>query len=302
MSGGRLKVTLYAAGELVPPFECFDAVQSGNADIMHATPYYWVGKSAALNYFTGVPFGLSATELAGWLQFGGGMALWEEAYGGFGLKPLYAGSSGVQAGGWFRNEVASLEDLKGLKIRIAGLGGEMMRRLGAAVVLTPPGEIFAAMQSGAVDAAEWVGPWNDLAFGLFRVAKYYYLPAVHEPGPGLEVAVNRQRFDALAPDLQKIVEYAAASIAGDTLADFTYHNVVSLDPLVSEHGVELRTWPDDMVRGFGRIAHEVLEELAAGDALTGRVHGSYMGFLRQAARYNALMDQEMLRQRGLVIA
>src|SRR3546814_10846919 len=187
---------------------------------MHATPYYWVGKSAALNYFTGVPFGLDAIELAGWLEFGGGQQLGDELYDGFGLKPFYAGSSMTQAGGWFRKEINSIEDLKGLKIRIAGLGGEVFRRLGAAVQVTPPGEIFPAMQSGAVDAAEWVGPWNDLAFGLHQVAKYYYMPAFHEPGPGLEVVVNKARFEELPGDLKKIVEYAVGSVAHTTVGDF----------------------------------------------------------------------------------
>ncbi|MCB9946528.1 MAG: TRAP transporter substrate-binding protein [Rhodospirillaceae bacterium] len=301
MSDGRLTVTLYGAGELVPPFESFDAVQSGNADIMHATPYYWVGKSRALNFFTGVPFGLNAMELPAWLYFGGGQELWDEVYGEFGVKPFYAGSSGVQAGGWFRKEINTLDDLQGLKIRIAGLGGEVLRRLGAAVVQLPPGEIFAAMQSGAVDAAEWVGPWNDLAFGLYRVAEYYYLPAFHEPGPGLEVTVNKEKFEALPGDLQKIVQYAASSVANETLADFTYHNIVSLDPLVQEHNVQLREFSDEIVHELGRVSFEVMEEEAAGDDLTSRVHAAYMDFLRQSSNYSARMDQVSLRQRSMVL-
>jgi TRAP-type mannitol/chloroaromatic compound transport system substrate-binding protein len=184
MSGGRLTIKLYAAGELVPPFESFDAVQSGTADLLHGTPYYWVGKSKAFNYFTTIPFGLSAVELPAWLTYGGGQALWEEAYGDFGLQPFYAGSSCVQAGGWFSREINTWEDLQGLKIRMAGLGGEVMRRAGSTVLLLPPGEILPAMQSGAIDAAEWIGPWNDVAFGLQKVAKYDYVPAFHEPGPG----------------------------------------------------------------------------------------------------------------------
>lgn len=301
MSGGRLTVRLYAAGELVPPFESFDAVQTGNADLMHAASYYWVGKARALNYFTGVPFGLNAMELPAWIYFGGGQELWDEVYAPFGVKAFYAGSSGVQAGGWFRREINTPDDLRGLRFRIAGLGGEVMRRLGAAVVLTPPGEIFAAMQSGAVDAAEWIGPWNDLAFGLYRVAKFYYMPAFHEPGPGLEVVVNKARYDALPADLQQIVQYACSSVANETLADFHYHNIVSLDPLVAQHGVELREFPDEIVRELGRVSREVLEEGAAGDPLTGRVHASYMAFLRQAARYAVRMDEASLRQRAMVL-
>ena len=301
MSGGRLTVTLYGAGELVPPFESFDAVQNGNADLLHGTPYYWVGKAPALNFFTGVPFGLSALELKSWIHFGEGQALWDEVYDQFGVQGFYAGSSGVQAGGWFRHEINTVDDLQGLRIRIAGLGGEVLRRLGAAVTLLPPGEIFSAMQSGAVDAAEWVGPWNDLAFGLYRVAEYYYLPAFHEPGPGLEVVVNKERLAALPDDLQKIVQYAVSSVSNETTADFTYHNIVSLDPLVEEHGVKLRTFPDEIVSELGRVTLEVLDEEGAKDALTGRVKASYMAFARQAARYSALVSQPSLRWRGLVL-
>ncbi len=301
MSDGRLTVTLYAGGELVPPFEAFDAVQQGNADVLHASPYYWVGKSTTFHPFAGVPFGLNAVELPSWLYYGGGQELWEEAYAPFGLRPFYAGSSGVQAAGWFRREITSLDDLQGLKIRIAGLGGEVMTRLGAAVTLIPPGEIFAAMQSGAVDAAEWVGPWNDLAFGLHEVADYYYLPAFHEPGPGLEVSVNEARFQELPGDLQAIVRYAASSVANETLADFTYHNIVSLDPLVEEHGVEVRTLPDDVVDALGRVTMEVLDEEAARDDLSGRIYQSYRPFVAQAARYADRMERASLSQRARVL-
>ncbi|NBC31844.1 MAG: ABC transporter substrate-binding protein [Alphaproteobacteria bacterium] len=301
MSGGRLTVTLYAGGELVPPFEAFDAVSAGTADLLHATPYYWVGKSPALHFFTGVPFGLSCTELPGWIYYGGGQELWEEVYAAFGLTPFYCGSSGVQAGGWFRREIETVDDLRGLRIRIAGLGGEVMRRIGAAVVLTPPGEIFPAMQAGTVDAAEWVGPWNDLAFGLHQVADYYYLPAFHEPGPGLEVAINTARLAELPDDLKAIVRYAASSVSNETTADFTYHNIVSLGPLLEEHGVQLRRFSDEIVAELGRVSLEVLDDIAGESELTRRIHASYRAYLEQAARYNDLMDREMLRQRAMVI-
>jgi len=300
MSDGRLEITLFAAGELVPPFESLDAVQQGAADLAHGTPYYWVGKSRALNYFTTIPFGLTATELAAWIGFGEGQALWEEVYEPFGVKPFYAGSSGVQAGGWFRKPIETLADLEGLKFRIAGLGGEVMRRLGVNVVLLPPGEITPALTSGTVDAAEWVGPWNDRAFGLYRVAKYYYVPAFHEPGPGLEVIVNREKYEALPADLKKIVEVAARAAAHETLADFTYHNITTFGPLLAEEGVELRTFPDEITRALGEKTKEVLAELAATDALTGRVHASFRDFLGQAHRYNRHFDERLLAMRALV--
>jgi TRAP-type mannitol/chloroaromatic compound transport system substrate-binding protein len=302
MSQGRLEIRLFAAGELVPPFESLDAVQQGAADIAHGTPYYWVGKSPALNYFTTIPFGLTATELAAWIEFGEGKTLWQEVYDPFGVKPFYAGSSGVQAGGWFKRPIESVADLRGLKFRIAGLGGEVMRRLGVNVVLLPPGEIMPALTSGAIDAAEWIGPWNDRAFGLYKVAKYYYVPAFHEPGPGLEIIVNRARYEELPEDLRKILEVVAAAAAHRTLADFTFHNIMSFDALLAEDGVELRAIPDDVVRALGRATREVLDEMAASDPLTGKVHHSFSDFLTRASGYSRHFDQRMLEMRGLALA
>jgi TRAP-type mannitol/chloroaromatic compound transport system substrate-binding protein len=297
LSGGRLTVKLYAAGELVPPFEAFDAVAAGTAEMMHGTPYYWQGKSQAFHWFTGVPFGLTAPEFMGWIYFGGGQALWDEAYAPFGIKPFYAGSSGVQAGGWFTREIKGLDDLKGLKFRIAGLGGAVMQKLGANVVLTPAGEIFAAMQSGAVDGAEWVGPWNDLAFGLHQVAKHYYMPAFHESGPALEVSVNKERYDELPPDLQQIVAAAATATASTTLADFTYHNAQSLQPLVDKYGVQLHRWPDDVVVAMGKATREVLGEITAGDEMSAKVHASFEAYLTQARNYTLWSDLALLEMR-----
>ncbi|MEQ9609622.1 MAG: TRAP transporter substrate-binding protein [Kiloniellaceae bacterium] len=300
MSGGRLVIKLFAAGELVPPFECFDAVQGGTADLLHGTPYYWVGKSKAFNYFTTIPFGLNAIELPAWLSYGGGQELWEEAYADFGLQPFYAGSSCTQAGGWFTREINTWEDLQGLKIRMAGLGGEMMRRAGSSVVLLPPGEILPAMQSGAIDAAEWIGPWNDIAFGLQKVAKYYYVPAFHEPGPGLEVSVNKARFDALPADLQAIVRFAAAAVAQDTTTDFTFHNIQAFGPLVADYGVELRSFSDEIIARLGKIAMTVIEEIGETDDLTRKIHASFMDFAGKAAHYQGSFEEAMLRQRRRV--
>lgn len=297
LSDGRLTVKLYAAGELVPPFEAFDAVASGTAEMMHGTPYYWQGKNTAFHWFTGVPFGLTAAELTGWLYFGGGQDLWDEVYAPFGIKPFYAGNSGVQAGGWFTRELKGLADLQGLKFRIAGLGGAVMQKLGANVVLTPPGEIFAAMQSGAVDGAEWVGPWNDLAFGLHQIAKYYYMPAFHEAGPALEVSVNKDRYDELPSDLQQIVAAAATATATTTLADFTYHNIQSLAPLLEKHGVQLRHWPDDVVVAMGKANREVLNEITAANPMAAKVHESFEKYLTQARTYTTWSDLALLEMR-----
>jgi len=301
MSGGRMSVELFAAGELVPPFEALDAVQQGVAELAHSAPFFWLGKSAALNYFGSIPFGLTASEIAGWLYFGGGMQLWEEAMADFGIKPLFVGSSGISAGGWFRKEINSLADLKGLKFRIAGLGGEVVRRLGATPVLTPPAEVFPAMAAGTVDAAEFIGPWNDQTFGLFRVAKYYYQPGWHEIGPTAELLINRSAWDALPDDLRTVVEGAAMASAMRYHADYHYHNVTALEPLVRQHGVELRSFPDDVAAALGQTSLEVLEELGAETPLTRKIHGSYIKFLEQANPYSQWFDLPMLRMRAAAL-
>ena len=300
LSGGRIKVRFHAAGELVPPFESFDAVAQGTADLAHATPYYWTGKAPALHYFTGVPFGLTATEFAAWLDFGGGQALWDEVTLPLGVRAFYAGSSGTQAGGWFNKEINTLDDFKGLKFRIAGLGGEVLKRLGVATVLTPPGEITPALASGAVDGADWVGPWNDIAFGLHRFAKYYYMPGFHEPGPSLEILVNEKSYQGLPEDLRAAVRAAARATALETTSDFTYHNIETF-PRLAEEGVEIRRFSDEIVEKLGEVTREVLAEIAASDELTGRVHDSYMGFLRKAVTYAPHAEQGILAMRQQVI-
>jgi TRAP-type mannitol/chloroaromatic compound transport system substrate-binding protein len=301
MSAGRLTVRLYAAGELSPPFEALDAVQRGSAELAHSASFFWLGKSDALNYFGSMPFGLTASEIMGWLFFGGGLGLWDEAMAEFGIKPFFAGSSGVSAGGWFRKEINSLEDLKGLKFRIAGLGAEVVQRLGATPVLTPPAEVFPAMAAGTVDAAEFIGPWNDQAFGLYRVAKYYYQPGWHEVGPTAELLVNREAFEALPADLKAIVEAAASASAMEYHADYAFHNVVSLQPLIAKHGLELRLFPDDVVEALGRTSQEVLAELGERTPLTRRIHASYMAFRAQANLYSQWFDLPMLRMRAAAL-
>ncbi|MGI9331840.1 MAG: TRAP transporter substrate-binding protein, partial [Gammaproteobacteria bacterium] len=181
MSEGKLRVKVFAAGELVPAFESFDAVSSGNAHMSHSASYYWQGKSPAFNFFTTVPFGLNAVEHATWIYHAGGQELWDEVAAQFDIKPFLRASTGVQMGGWYRKEINTLDDYKGLKFRMPGLGGEVLRRMGAAVVTIPGGELFQALQSGAIDATEWIGPWHDLAFGFYKITKFYYWPGFHEP-------------------------------------------------------------------------------------------------------------------------
>lgn len=296
MSGGRLSVTVYGAGELVPPFEVFDAVSSGTAEMGHGASHFWSGKDPAFNYFTGLPFGLMAQERIGWLEFGGGQALWDETYAPFGVRAYFAGSSGVQAGGWFKERVKTLDDLQGLKMRIAGLGGEVLRRLGVTVTLMPPSDIFGAMTSGTIDAAEWVGPWNDIAFGLSDVAKHYYLPAFHEPGPALECLVNKEAFSGLPRDLQAIVQAAAGAAALESLGEFAFYNAQAFATL-SDLGVTVHTWPEEIVAAMSGASGEVLQELSQASELCTRIHKSYEAYRTQAIAYADASDREMLRLR-----
>ena len=291
MSGGRLEVKVYGANELVGALEVFDAVSRGTAEIGHGAAYYWKGKSVAAQFFTAVPFGMNAQEMAGWLYYGGGMELWEEVYAPFGLIPLAAGNTGTQMGGWFNKEINSLEDLQGLKMRIPGLGGEVFSRAGGVSVLVPGGEIFPSMQTGALDATEWVGPYNDLAFGLHKVAKYYYYPGWQEPGPILEAMVNKNAFDALPADLQAIVREAAKATHMDMLANYTAENNRALKTLVEEHGVQVRKFPDEVLRKLREISSQVLAEEAAKDPLTRKVYDSFKAFNQQVVNWHRISEQ-----------
>ncbi len=291
MTEGRITVKVFAAGELVPPFESFDAVSSGNADLMHAAAYYWQGKSKAFNFFAAVPFGLTATELNAWVYHGGGQELWDRAGEEFNIKPFMAGNTGVQMGGWFREEVNTPEDFNGLKFRMPGLGGEVLRQLGTAVVALPGGEIFPSLQSGAIDATEWVGPWNDLAFGFYKVAKYYYYPGFHEPGTALECTWNLDMWNSLSDGDKAAIEAACAADNAITLAEFNARNGDALDTLINEHGVELRKFSDEIFKAFADAAEDVLAEAGATDALTGEVYNSFIDFRRSAMNWTRLADQ-----------
>jgi len=299
MSGGRLKVKVYGAGQLVPAMEVFDAVSQGTVEMGHGASYYWKGKSPTTALFTTIPFGLNAQEMNGWLHYGGGMALWRELYEPFNLIPLAAGNTGVQMAGWFNREINSLADLKGLKMRIPGLGGEVISRMGVEAVNIPGGDLYIAMQTGVIDATEWVGPYNDLAFGFHQVAKYYYYPGWHEPGPTLELMVNKQAFSSLPDDLQAIVEGAARVINQDMLDDYTARNNGALKELVESHGVEVRPLPDEVLAELNRVTDQVLEEIANKDPLFKRVYESQNAFKTGVMDYHKISEEAYYRAREL---
>jgi TRAP-type mannitol/chloroaromatic compound transport system substrate-binding protein len=274
-SGGRLKIKVYGGGELVPPFEVFDAVSRGAVEMGHDASYYHKGKVDAAQFFTAIPFGMNCMELNGWLYYGGGLKLWRELYEPFNLMPFPCGNTGVQMGGWFNKEINSVDDLKGLKMRIPGLGGEVLRRAGGTPITLPGSEIFTSLQTGAIDATEWVGPYNDVSFGLHKAAEFYYYPGWQEPGPGLECIVNREAWDSLPADLQAIVEVTCQSITTDMAAEYTHGNANSLQQLLADPNVDVRPFPDDVVQHLKALTGEVVAELMARDPAAARVGEAY---------------------------
>lgn len=297
MSGGRITVRLYAAGELVPALEVFDAVSSGTVELGHGAAYYWKGKTPAAQFFAAVPFGMNAQEMNGWLYYGGGLELWEKVYAPFNLVPNPAGNTGVQMGGWFNKPINTTRDLQGLRMRIPGLGGEVLERAGGVPVTMPGGEIFTSLKTGVIDATEWVGPWNDLAFGLHQAAKYYYTPGWHEPGSVLECMINKQAFESLPADLQVIVRNACKVINLDMLAEYTARNPAALEALKNEHGVEVREFPPEVLERLRRISEEVVAELASSDPLVAEVHASYRDFQQEVQAWHAVSEETYYRAR-----
>jgi TRAP-type mannitol/chloroaromatic compound transport system substrate-binding protein len=298
MSGGRLVIKVYGAKELVPPFEVFDAVAGGTAEMGHGAAYYWKGKTEAAQFFSAVPFGMTGQEMNAWLYYGGGMELWREVYEPFGVLPMAAGNSGVQMGGWFNKEINSLNDLQGLKMRIPGLGGEVLQRAGGTPVQVAGGEIFTALQSGAIDATEWVGPYNDLAFGLYKVAKYYYYPGWHEPGTTMECLLNKAAYAELPADLQSIVSNACRALNGEMLAEYTARNNTALQSLINDHGVDVREFPGDVLGKLLALSDEVVAEVAGKDPLAARVFQSYRSFQRQVTAWHDISERAYLNVRG----
>jgi len=282
MSDGRLKVKVFGAGELVPAFESFDAVSQGTAEMGHGAAYYWKGKSPATQFFAAVPYGLNGIEMAGWINYGGGQELWDDLYAEFNLKPFAAGNTGVQMGGWFNKEINSVDDYKGLKMRMPGLGGEVIKRAGATPVSLPGGEIFQALQSGSIDATEWVGPYNDLAFGFYKAATNYYWPGWHEPGTVLEAFVNKKAYDELPADLKVTIAQAAKAAYDDMFSEFTARNNAALVELVNKHNVQLKRFPDEVLQKMGALSVEVVAEVAEADPKSKAVFDSFNNFRKQA--------------------
>jgi TRAP-type mannitol/chloroaromatic compound transport system substrate-binding protein len=301
LSNGRMTVQVFPAGDLVAPNQVFDAVSTGKAEMGHGSPYFWAAKDPAFNFFSGVPFGLTAGEHAAWLAAGGGQALWERAYEPFDVLPFYAGSTGPQAAGWFRREIQKPEDFKGLAIRITGLGADVLKRLGANPVLLPQGDIAAALEAGTIDAAEWVGPWNDLALNLPRAAPFCYMPAFHELATALELTVNKAAFDALPDELKAIVRAAAQATASATSADFTANNIIAL-PMLIDRGTVLKPFPDTVIEALAKTSADILAEIGESSPMAKEVHPAFILFRKKAVAYAAVAEGAAIAMRARALA
>jgi TRAP-type mannitol/chloroaromatic compound transport system substrate-binding protein len=299
MSNGQMQITVYGAGEQVPAFGVFDAVSSGSHQMGHSGGYFWKGKVPAAQFFTSVPFGLTADEINAWVNRGGGLELWREIYEPFNIYPIPAGNTGTQMFGWFNKEINSLNDIKGLKMRIPGIGGEVLKEAGGIPVTLPGGELFTALQTGVIDATEWVGPYNDLTFGFHQAAKYYYYPGWHEPGPMLELLINIDAWNSLPKHLQVIIETATKAVNQDTLDEYLARNNKALTELIEVHGVELRRLPDDVIEEFRVISNEILSNLAKEDEVIGRVYDSYIEFKNNVSEYHQISEDAFIEARNI---
>ena len=299
MSDGRLTVQVFGAGELVPAFESMDAVASGTVEMGHGAPYYWQGKMPSASFISAIPFGLTAMEQNAWFYYGGGQELADKVYAEMGAKFFPSGNTGTQMGGWFNKEMNSLADYQGLKMRIPGLGGKVVSAAGGTVVNLPGGEIPPALQSGSIDATEWVGPYNDLAFGLHRAAKFYYYPGWHEPAAVLDNFINLAAWDNLPGDLKAIVEAANRAVNVSVLSEFLARNNDSLETLVNEHNVELRPFNDDILQGLGKLAGEVMNDEASVDPLSREVMDSLLRFRDTSTAWAGVSEQSFMASRLL---
>ena len=300
-SGGRLRIKVFGAGEIVPAFEVFDAVSGGVAEAGHGAAYYWKGKIPAAVFFTAVPFGMTAQEVNGWLHYGGGLPLWRELYAPFGVIPYAGGSTGVQMAGWFNKRLNNRSDLAGLKMRIPGLAGEVFNAAGGSAVRIAGGEVYTSMQTGVIDAVEWVGPYNDRTLGLMEVGEYYYYPGWHEPGAMLETIINAEALAALPEDLQAIVRIAARATNTDMLDDFTANNSESLQILLRDFDTEVLPLPDDVMDALYEQSQIAMQALVNSDPMAKKIAASYFAFAEKVRAYHEISERAYLNGRDRVL-
>jgi TRAP-type mannitol/chloroaromatic compound transport system substrate-binding protein len=298
-TGGRIKIEVFPAGALVRPFETFDAVSAGVADMYHTFEGYFEKKSSAFHFFGAIPFGLTANELFAWVHHGGGQELWDALSGQFNIKPLLCTNTGCQMGGWFTQEITSMNGFKGLRYRMAGPGAEVLRRLGAVVVLLPGGEIMPSLESGAIDGTEWIAPWLDMEMGLHKVANYYYYPTFHEPGSGSTVGINKGIWESFDASDRKVIEAVAACEYARSLAEFNANNALSLRRLRDEGAVKLLKFDDSMLTTLLGISKDVVAEIGSTDELSKKIYASYQQFRASAIGWSDIAERAYLNSRGL---
>jgi TRAP-type mannitol/chloroaromatic compound transport system substrate-binding protein len=283
MSGGRLTIEVFPAGQIVPPLGVFDACSQGTIEAYMGASYYWAAKEPAMQWFTSVPFGMGPGGMSSWYFDGGGLRLWEEAYAPFNLVPRPGPATGPQMAGWFRKRIDTIADYKGLKMRIPGLGGQVVAKAGGTVVLTPGGDIFAALERGTIDAAEWVGPHDDLQLGLQNTARYYYYPGWHEPATTLEFAFNKKDYDALPADLRRIVDHAVTAVSVHGLSEYEAKNAIAFERLKTDYKgkVEILGLPSPVLRDLKKLAAEVLRQESEKSPMARKVYASFTRFQGQ---------------------
>lgn len=290
MSGGRMEIQVFGGGELVPPLEAFNTVRSGAAEIGHGAAYYWRGMLPAAQFFASIPFGMNAQQMNAWILSGGGLELWQEIYGAYGLVPFPGGNTGVQMGGWFNRAIESIDDFKGLKMRIPGIGSNVLKKAGGAPVLLAGGEIYTGLERGVIDATEWIGPYHDYKMGFYQIAKYYYTPGWHEAGTMLEFFINKQKFEQLESDLQAILRTAALAVNNWMLSEFEAQNTIYLEKLI-EAKVDIRRFPDEVLQQLRIYNEEAIMEEIANDPLAKRAYESYDNFRKKLANWSSLTEK-----------
>jgi TRAP-type mannitol/chloroaromatic compound transport system substrate-binding protein len=297
---GRIDIEVFPAGALVRPLETFDAVGDGVADMYHSAEYYWEKKSPAFSFFAAVPFGFTANELFAWVHYGGGQDLWDTISGQFNIKPFLCCNTGTQMGGWCTREIPSLEGLRGLRYRMPGLGGEVLRRLGAIVVNVPGSEIVSSLKSGALEGSEWVGPWPDMAMGLHKVSGYYYYPGFHEPGTGITLGINKRVWESFDGSVRRVIEDAAAAEYARSLAEFNANNALWLRRLREEGAIKILKFADSILTELYRTSRDVVAEAGSSDDLSKKVYASYRQFLPSIIDWSDIAEGAFLNSRRLV--
>lgn len=298
LTDGRLSVDVYGAGDLVPAFDALDAVADGTADLYHAVEQYWASKAEAFNFFAAIPLGFTANEMNAWIHFGGGQELWDELSADHNIKAILCGNTGVQMAGWFNRELNSLDDFKGLRMRIPGLGGKVISEIGGVPVNLPGGEILEALQSKRIDATEWIGPFNDLAFGFHQYAAFYYYPGVHEPGTSQSLGINLDLWNSLQTDDRAAITSAANDENNRLFSEFNARNGQALQTLINEHAVEIRRLDPAVFRALALASRDVVASVGGEGGLTKRIYDSYSSFLTSVSLWTELSEQAFVEARS----